>query len=104
MSADAYPGQRFPAELFYINPGVDAQRGAVERLAPPRCKRVPANTTQPPAGSCTGTIASARGEVEGTLAGIDSEIQGIKTDINGALGRAVTQVEALDQELVALEP
>ncbi|MFO1413610.1 MAG: efflux RND transporter periplasmic adaptor subunit [Burkholderiales bacterium] len=30
VSADAYPGQRFPAELFYINPGVDAQRGAVE--------------------------------------------------------------------------
>lgn len=30
VSADAYPGQRFAAELFYINPGVDAQRGAVE--------------------------------------------------------------------------
>lgn len=30
VSADAYPGQQFPAELFYINPGVDAQRGAIE--------------------------------------------------------------------------
>jgi HlyD family secretion protein len=29
-SADAYPQQRFPAELMYINPGVDAQRGTVE--------------------------------------------------------------------------
>lgn len=29
-SADAYPGKRFAAELFYINPGVDAVRGAVE--------------------------------------------------------------------------
>jgi HlyD family secretion protein len=29
-SADAYPAQRFEAELFYINPGVDAQRGTVE--------------------------------------------------------------------------
>lgn len=29
-SADAYPAQRFDAELFYINPGVDAQRGTVE--------------------------------------------------------------------------
>jgi len=29
-SADAYPDQRFPAELVYINPGVDVQRGSVE--------------------------------------------------------------------------
>ena len=29
-SADAYAAQRFPAELVYINPGVDAQRGTVE--------------------------------------------------------------------------
>jgi len=29
-SADAYPGQRFPAELVYINPGIDASRGSVE--------------------------------------------------------------------------
>jgi HlyD family secretion protein len=29
-SADAYPAQRFPATLCYINPGVDAQRGTVE--------------------------------------------------------------------------
>jgi HlyD family secretion protein len=29
-SADAYPGQRFGADLVYINPGVDAARGAVE--------------------------------------------------------------------------
>jgi HlyD family secretion protein len=29
-SADAYPDQRFPARVAYINPGVDAQRGAVE--------------------------------------------------------------------------
>ena len=29
-SADAYPEQRFAAELDYINPGVDAQRGSVE--------------------------------------------------------------------------
>lgn len=28
-SADAYPTERFPAELVYINPGVDAERGAV---------------------------------------------------------------------------
>jgi len=29
-SADAYPGQRMLAELVYINPGVDVQRGSVE--------------------------------------------------------------------------
>lgn len=29
-SADAYPDQRFAAELAYINPGIDARRGAVE--------------------------------------------------------------------------
>jgi HlyD family secretion protein len=29
-SADAYPAQRFDAEVVYINPGVDAQRGTVE--------------------------------------------------------------------------
>jgi HlyD family secretion protein len=29
-SADSYPLQRFAAELVYINPGVDAQRGSVE--------------------------------------------------------------------------
>lgn len=35
-SADAYPAQRFAAEVAYINPGVDALRGAVEvKLAVP---------------------------------------------------------------------
>jgi HlyD family secretion protein len=29
-SADAYPDQRFPAKLAFINPGVNAQTGAVE--------------------------------------------------------------------------
>ncbi len=29
-SADAYPRERFTAELVYINPGIDALRGAVE--------------------------------------------------------------------------
>jgi HlyD family secretion protein len=29
-SADAYASQKFPAEVVYINPGVDAQRGTVE--------------------------------------------------------------------------
>jgi HlyD family secretion protein len=29
-SADAFPGQRFAAELVYINPGIDALRGTVE--------------------------------------------------------------------------
>jgi HlyD family secretion protein len=29
-SADAYPAQRFAAELVYINPAVDPQRGTVE--------------------------------------------------------------------------
>ena len=29
-SADAYPNERFAAELFYINPGIDALRGSVE--------------------------------------------------------------------------
>ena len=29
-SADAYPGERFAAQVVYINPGVDAQRGTVE--------------------------------------------------------------------------
>lgn len=28
--ADAFPGQSFPARIFYIAPGVDAQRGSVE--------------------------------------------------------------------------
>jgi HlyD family secretion protein len=38
-SADAYAEERFDAELVYINPGVDAQRGTVEvklRVAQPR--------------------------------------------------------------------
>lgn len=39
-SADAYPDQRFPAELAYINPAVDPQRGTVE---------VKLNVPQPPA-------------------------------------------------------
>ena len=30
VSADAYPAQRFAAQLAYINPGVNAQTGAVE--------------------------------------------------------------------------
>jgi len=30
VSADAYPGERFKAELIYINPAVDALRGSVE--------------------------------------------------------------------------
>ena len=30
VSADAYPGERFAGELFYINPGVDTLRGSVE--------------------------------------------------------------------------
>lgn len=35
-SADAYAEQRFPAQLVYINPGIDAQRGSVEvKLAVP---------------------------------------------------------------------
>jgi len=37
-SADAYPDQRFAAEVAYLNPGVDAQRGTVEvklRVAEP---------------------------------------------------------------------
>ena len=29
-SADAFPGERFAAELVYINPGIDALRGTVE--------------------------------------------------------------------------
>jgi HlyD family secretion protein len=29
-SADAYPREKFPAELVYINPGIDALRGSVE--------------------------------------------------------------------------
>jgi HlyD family secretion protein len=36
--ADAYPGKPFPAEVFYIAPGVDPQRGTVEvklRVADP---------------------------------------------------------------------
>lgn len=30
VSADAFPRERFNAELFYINPGIDALRGSVE--------------------------------------------------------------------------
>lgn len=34
VSADAYPGEHFPAKLSYIAPSIDAQRGSVEiRLA-----------------------------------------------------------------------
>jgi HlyD family secretion protein len=29
-SADAYPNETFPAEVFYINPGIDLQRASVE--------------------------------------------------------------------------
>jgi HlyD family secretion protein len=36
-SADAYPGERFAAELAFISPGVDPQRGTVEvKLRVPR--------------------------------------------------------------------
>jgi HlyD family secretion protein len=36
-SADAYAEERFDAEVVYINPGIDAQRGTVEvKLAVPR--------------------------------------------------------------------
>jgi HlyD family secretion protein len=42
-SADAYPHERFAAELFYINPGIDPLRGSVEVklrvAAPPRYLR-----------------------------------------------------------------
>jgi len=42
-SADAFPGERFAAELVFVNPGVDAARGSVEVklkvLAPPRYLR-----------------------------------------------------------------
>lgn len=30
VSADAFPGESFPAELFYVNPGIDPVRGSVE--------------------------------------------------------------------------
>lgn len=30
VSADAYPAQSFPAELFYVNPGIDPVRGSVQ--------------------------------------------------------------------------
>jgi HlyD family secretion protein len=30
VSADAYPNERFPAQVAYINPGIDLQRAAVE--------------------------------------------------------------------------
>lgn len=37
VSADAYPGERFAAQLNYIAPAIDAQRGSVEiRLAVPQ--------------------------------------------------------------------
>lgn len=37
VSADAYPGERFPATLSYIAPSIDALRGSVEiRLAVPQ--------------------------------------------------------------------
>jgi len=39
-SADAYPNERFEAELVYINTGVDVQRGSVE---------VKLKVTKPPA-------------------------------------------------------
>ncbi|GAA4335634.1 efflux RND transporter periplasmic adaptor subunit [Variovorax defluvii] len=43
-SADAYADQRFAAELVYINPGVDVQRGSIEvKLAVPH---PPANVRQ----------------------------------------------------------
>ncbi|MFZ6771194.1 efflux RND transporter periplasmic adaptor subunit [Undibacterium sp. SXout7W] len=38
--ADAYPGQRFPAKLVYINPGVNALRGSVD---------IKLNVPEPPA-------------------------------------------------------
>lgn len=37
VSADAYPGERFAAQLIYIAPAIDAQRGSVEiRLGVPQ--------------------------------------------------------------------
>ena len=36
--------------------GVMARRGAALRLAPPRCQRVPMNTTTDPAGMITDSI------------------------------------------------
>ena len=43
-SADAYPGERFAAELAFMNPGVDAGRGAVEVKL--RVPEPPANLKQ----------------------------------------------------------
>jgi HlyD family secretion protein len=66
-AADAFPGQRFPATLDYLSPGIDAQRGTVEAkfgvAAPPAFLRADmtvsidvgvadkANTTVIPAGA-----------------------------------------------------
>ena len=54
-SADAYPEQRFAAEVVYINPGIDAQRGTVEVKL-----RVP----QPPAYLRQDMTASVDIEIE----------------------------------------
>lgn len=79
-SADAFPGTKFGAELFYINPGIDALRGTVEVklrvIAPPDFLRqdmtvsvdietarrnatliVPADAVRDPAGSSPWVLA-----------------------------------------------
>ena len=59
VSADAYPGERFPAKLSYIAPSIDALRGSVEirlrraataGLPAPRNDRLHRHRSRPPPG------------------------------------------------------
>src|SRR5512146_1237751 len=96
-SADAFPRDHFAAELFYINPGIDALRGAVEIklrvLDPPEYLRqdmtvsvdievarraaavvVPADAVRDPAGAHPWVLAAERRPVKLGLKG-DSRIE-----------------------------
>jgi HlyD family secretion protein len=73
-SADAYPEQRFAAEVVYINPGVDAQRGTVEVKL-----RVP----DPPAYLRQDMTASVDIEIERRLATLALPAEAVH-EANGA--------------------
>ena len=73
-SADAYPVQRFSAQLVYINPGVDAQRGTVEAKL-----RVP----QPPEYLRQDMTVSVDIEIERTAAALTLPADAVR-DATGA--------------------
>jgi HlyD family secretion protein len=73
-SADAYPDERFKAEVVYINPGIDAQRGTVE---------VKLRAPEPPAYLRQDMTVSVDIEVERHPGALALRAEGVR-DLGGA--------------------